>query len=76
MRDCRAHLNTEPEHAEDGTADNAKVSQIVTEAPSDNNGEGDVQSGTDRSVDCYRYSYDQVAEEHDRNRFPPREPYG
>jgi len=72
MRDCRAHLETEPKHAENRTANNAKVPQIVAEAPGDDDGEGDVKPGTNRSIECYGYGYDQIAEEHDRDRLPPR----
>ena len=67
------HLNTEPEHCEDGTADDGEVPQVITEATRSYHGERNMQPRPDGAVEHDGYGHGEVPEEHDGDGLPPRE---
>lgn len=71
FHDSITHLNTEPEHGENTTADNGEIPQVISETTGGYDGEGDVQLRSDGTIEHDRDRHGQITEEHDRDRFSP-----
>ncbi len=69
-------LNTQPEHGQDGTADDAEVTKVESKGPGGEDGEGDMQLGTDGTVQDHGYGDAESTDNHDGESFPPREADG
>jgi hypothetical protein len=69
-------LDAEPEHGEDGTGADAEVTEVIAKGPSGDDREGDVELGTNGTVQDHRDGNAGGADDHDGQGLAPAQAKG